>query len=87
MTLILLKTPIKEKGFIKDKVIDSITLRKPTARDLYGLNFSPANINESVVKLISRLSGRSLDSIEQLEWDDLMNLQDKVNKFFERGEY
>ena len=67
------------EGFKTQKEI--VKLRRPMAKDLFGLDFTGVNANKSCAILISRLSSLSEREVEDLEMAQFMKLQNAVTEF------
>lgn len=71
----------KPKGF--ENVIEVIKLRRPKAKDLFGLEFQSDKVMQSCAVLISRCSNLSEKEVEELDSSEFMKLQTEINKFIE----
>lgn len=69
----------KPVGF--ENISEIIKLEVPKARDLYGLDFSGENAMKSCSILISRISSLSLAEVEELDANEFLKLQNKINEF------
>jgi hypothetical protein len=78
-----LEHPIKKTGMILgigETVIEEITLRAPTVKDIMGLDFNPPHSNTAFALLISRLSGLQMVQVEQIHLVDFQTISEAVNK-------
>ncbi len=78
----MISVKIKRKKATHFDVMDElIQLRRPKAKDLFGLDFSGVNGMSSCAVLISRLSNLSVDEVEDLDSKEFIKLQNEINKF------
>lgn len=92
MRKIKLKHPLEQDSFFNfmktPLIINSISLRRPKAKDIIGLNFvDPEKTTESMLVLISRLSGYKIELVSQLDMTDLSTISGHLNKMIEGGIY
>jgi hypothetical protein len=77
--------PIKKPGIagIGDTVIEEITLRMPTVKDMRGLSFVPPHDVTAFAVLISRVSGLPMTVVDQIAFPDWKVIGDAFNKLTE----
>ena len=78
-----LKTKLHVKGFFKDKEIEQIKLRVPVVGDLIGIGIEKGASVETMIKLVSRLSGLTEEQIKQIEASDYLEIAQRVTNMLE----
>jgi hypothetical protein len=85
MKTIKLSEPIRVKTFFGfEETIDIISIRAPKAKDIMGLPFNdPNKQTEAMGVLISRLSGLSMDVVEEMDLADFLNVSNAMQTYLE----
>lgn len=84
---ITLKHPIEKRGKDSGTVLmslESLTIRRPKARDMAALDKVPGDINR-MLEMAARLSGEPRVLLDELDTEDFLQVAGAVGRFLPNG--